>query len=629
MAGTCADINECTAGTDDCDGAPVAPCTNTTGSFTCSCPGGFAGTGRGASGCLYTDPSLVSLVPSAGTLSPAFVGATTMYTLTLPADTASMTLTPSVAFPAHATIRVNGSVVPSGSASASVIVSAFAPTPLTIVVTTDSGATRTYTVVVRPVSGRSPMYVKASNTDAADYFGYAIALSADGSTLAVGAHNEDSSATGVGGDQTSNAASTAGAVYIYTRAGAGWSQQAYVKGSNTDAGDAFGLSLALSADGATLAVAAFGEDSNATGIGGDQSNNSASDGGAVYVYSRAGTAWSQQAYVKASNTGAGDRFGTSLALSADGATLAVGADHEASSATGIGGNQTNNDATSAGAVYLYSRAGATWSQQAYVKSSNTDAGDYFGVSLALSADGSTLAVGAYHEASSATGIGGDQANDSASWAGAVYVYTRVGATWSQQAYVKASNTGASDRFGSSVALSADGATLAVGAVYEDSNATGIGGDQSNNSASDGGAVYVYIRSGVVWTQQAYVKASNTGTGDQFGWRVAVSADGSTLAVSAPTEDSNATGIGGNQTNNSASEAGAVYVYTRAGAAWSPQAYVKASNTGAGDWFGSSLALSADGATTAVGAFGENSNATGIGGDQTNNTASGAGAVYVY
>ncbi len=126
-------------------------------------------------------------------------------------------------------------------------------------------------------------------------------------------------------------------------------------------------------------------------------------------------------------------------------------------------------------------------------------------------------------------------------------------------YAKASNTDAGDRFGWAVSLAADGNTLAVGAVFEDSNATGIDGD-ANNGAFDAGAVYVFTRSGSSWFQQAYVKASNTGTGDQFGSAVSLAADGNTLAVGAVNEDSNATGVNGDQTNNSAPNSGAVYLY---------------------------------------------------------------------
>jgi hypothetical protein len=124
----------------------------------------------------------------------------------------------------------------------------------------------------------------------------------------------------------------------------------------------------------------------------------------------------------------------------------------------------------------------------YVKASNTGAGDQFGFSVALSGDGNTLAVGAYFEDSSTTGIDSTP-NDLATDAGAVYVYTRTAGAWSQQAYVKASNTGAGDLFGLSVALSGDGNTLAVGAIDEDSSTTGID-STPNDLAANAGAVYV-------------------------------------------------------------------------------------------------------------------------------------------
>lgn len=623
--GICFDVDECALGTDDCDRDPPAACANTPGSFTCACPPGFTGTAHAAAGCLLSDPSLASLVQSAGALSPAFASATTTYTLALPPGTPSLTLTPSVGYPAHATITVNGVTVPSGTASAPIALTGFAPVVVVVTVTTESGATRTHTVVV----GRGSAYLKASNTGAGDGFGGRVALSADGSTLAVGAIYEDSSASGVGGDQTNNAAVDSGAVYVFTRVGAAWSQQAYVKASNTNAGDQFGYAVALSADGATLAVGARGEASNATGIGGDQTNNALVNAGAVYVFARVGTAWSQQVYVKASNTGASDFFGLALALSADGSTLAVGAHGEASSAMGVGGDQASNGAANAGAVYVFARSGTAWSQEAYLKASNTAVSGFFGYAVALSSDGSTIAVGAYGENSNATGVGGDQMNSLATRAGAAYVFARVGTNWSQQAYIKASNTDAGDYFGRAVALSADGSTLAVSAIFEASNATGVGGDETNNGATDSGAVYVFTRAGTSWSQQAYVKASNTGMGDLFGAPVALSADGSMLAVGVNLEASNATGIDGDQTNNAAYQAGAVYAFTRVGSAWSQQAYIKASNTNAYDHFGYAVAFSSDGSTFAVGAASEASNATGIGGDQTNNAASSAGAVYVY
>jgi len=481
-------------------------------------------------------------------------------------------------------------------------------------------------------------YVKAFNTGSGgsgDRFGESVALSTDGTTLAVGALYEDSSALGIGGNEADDAANNAGAVYIYVREGMGtWSQQAYVKASNTDSGDRFGESVALSGDGTTLVVGAPFEDSSALGIEGDEADNSADNAGAVYVYVREGIGtWSQQAYVKASNTDSADSFGNSVALSGDGITLAVGALYEDSSALGIGGNEADDSTENAGAVYVYVRDGmGTWSHQAYVKASNTDSGDRFGHNVTLSGDGTILAVGAPNEDGSAQGIGGDEADDSASNAGAVYVYVRDGmGTWSQREYVKASNTDSGDYFGHSVALGEDGSTLAVGAPFEGSSALGIGGDEADDSAGASGAVYVYVQDGMgSWSQQAYVKASNTDSVDYFGYSVGLSGDGTILAVGAPYEDSSAQGIGGNEADDAANNAGAVYMYVRGGmGTWSQQAYVKASNTDSEDRFGYRVALSGDGTTLAVGAYGEDSSSTGIGSDEADDSASNAGAVYLY
>ncbi len=471
-------------------------------------------------------------------------------------------------------------------------------------------------------------YVKASNTEALDSFGTSVALSGDGGTLAVGAPFEASGSTGIN-SVPDEAASNAGAVYVYARIAGAWAQQAYVKASNTETGDSFGSSVALSADGNTLAVGAPQEDGGSNGIN-NPSNEAAPDAGAVYVYTRAAGTWSQQAYVKASNADAGDNFGKSVALSGDGNTLAVGAPFEAGSSIGIN-NAPDDSAADAGAAYVYSRTGGTWSQQAYVKASNTEAGDRFGTSVALSGDGNTLAVGAPLEDSGSTGIN-NPPDELAVAAGAAYVYTRVAGTWSQQAYVKASNAEASDNFGKSVALSGDGNTLAIGAPAEASGTTGIN-SIPNEADFDAGAVYVYTRIASTWSQQAYVKASNTEAFNEFGTSVALSGDGSALAVGAQLESGSGAGIGSGTGPSSVQSpstrfAGAAYFYTRAGGTWSQRSYVKASNTGAFDFFGNSVALSGDGNTLAVGALSESSSSTGIS-STPNESAPGAGAAYLY
>ena len=464
-------------------------------------------------------------------------------------------------------------------------------------------------------------YVKASNPGAGDSFGRAIALSADGNTLAVTAIFEDSSTTGLNTSADENAAD-AGAVYVFVRSGSGWTQQAYIKPSNTGTGDNFGRAVALSGDGNTLAVTAPWEDSSTTGVN-TTPDESASEAGAVYVFIRTAGVWSQQAYIKPSNAGVFDFFGDAVALSADGNTLAVGAAFEDSSTTGV--NSTPNaQADTSGAVYVFTRSGTAWSQEAYIKASNTGSFDFFGLKVALSADGNTLAVGAPGEDSGTTGVNSAPDENAAS-AGAVYVFTRSAGMWSQQAYIKASNTGAGDFFGIAVALSADANTLAVGAFSEDSGTTGVN-SAPGESAVNAGAVYVFTRSAAVWSQQAYIKASNTEGGDFFGGAVALNADGNTLAVGAEGEDSSTIGVNG-APNESGGLSGAVYVFTLNSGVWSQQAFVKASNTSS-DRFGVSVALSADGNTLVVGADLEDSSTTGVN-STPNEAAADAGAVYLY
>src|SRR5690606_21382261 len=128
-------------------------------------------------------------------------------------------------------------------------------------------------------------------------------------------------------------------------------------------------------------------------------------------------AWFQRAYLQAAESNAGDEFGSAVAIS--GRTAAVGAPREDGGAAGIDGDASSNDLSAAGAVYLFEADDdGNWSQIAYVKASNVDAGDFFGASVAL--DGGRLAVGAPGESSST----GDPDDDTADGSGAVYVFER-------------------------------------------------------------------------------------------------------------------------------------------------------------------------------------------------------------
>jgi hypothetical protein len=299
-------------------------------------------------------------------------------------------------------------------------------------------------------------------------------------------------------------------------------------------------------------VGASSESSSATGVDSNQSDNSALFSGAAYVFMRSGNTWSQQAYLKASNAGEDDGFGSSVAIAGD--TAVIGAWGENSGAIGVNGDQSDNSTIASGAAYVFTRSGNTWSQQAYLKASNTEKFDFFGESVSIADN--TIVVGAWGEDSSAIGVNGNQSDNSTIASGAAYVFTRSGNTWSQQAYLKASNTEDRHFFGSSVAIT--GNTIVIGASHESSNATGIDGNQSDNSAFGAGAVYVFSRSDSAWSQQAYLKASNT-EDDEFGSSVAISGD--TVVVGAAAEDSNATEINGDQSDNSAESAGAAYVFT--------------------------------------------------------------------
>jgi hypothetical protein len=199
--------------------------------------------------------------------------------------------------------------------------------------------------------------------------------------------------------------------------------------------------------------------------------------------------------------------------------------------------------------------------------SNAEDSDSWGVSLALNSDGSTLALGSVDEDCEATGVNppgcDDEGLGSAGGSmGAVAVFVRAGTTWTQQAYLKASNTGVEDWFGIKLALSGNGDVLAVAAALEDSAAQGINGRQDDDSAVDAGAVYLFRRTGTTWAQDAYVKSTHNEAFDEFGNSVALSADGRALVVSARGEDGGSPGVNGDETDNSVDESGAAYVFTR-------------------------------------------------------------------
>jgi uncharacterized membrane protein len=243
--------------------------------------------------------------------------------------------------------------------------------------------------------------------------------------------------------------------------------------------------------------------------------------------------------LKASNAEAYDHFGYAVGISGD--AIVVGANFEAGDSASTAASP-NNNAAEAGAAYVFTRSGSTWTQQAYLKAFNADGADRFGTAVAISGD--TVIVGANWEAGDETSTAASPNNDG-HLAGAVYVYVRSGSTWTQQAYLKASNAGTGgDEFGTAVGISSD--TIVVGAPERSGAA---------------GAAYVFTRSGTTWTEQAYLEASNFAdeSVDNFGFSVAVYGD--TIVVGAPYEDGDSASTAASP-NVDATDAGAAYVHTQ-------------------------------------------------------------------
>jgi hypothetical protein len=300
--------------------------------------------------------------------------------------------------------------------------------------------------------------------------------------------------------------------------------QSFVQYSSGAASDQFGYSCALSSDGATAIVGQYGD---------------ISFQGTAVVFIRSGKTWTEQALLSQSTGAASDNFGTSVALSSDGNTAICGVPYRG--------------ATNTGAAVVFTRSGATWTQQAVLTYSVAAADDLFGYSVALSSDGNTAICGA-----PTSGAGN----------GRSVVFTRSGATWTQQANLTYSAGAAGDYFGWSVDLSSDGNTAIVGAYGDDS--------------SKGSAV-IFIRSGVTWTEQATLRYSAAANADNFGTSVALSSDGNTAIAGAPYADPGGLSI-----------AGLIVVFTRSEVTWTEQAALTYSGKANNDKFGYSVSLSGDG-----------------------------------
>ncbi len=384
-----------------------------------------------------------------------------------------------------------------------------------------------YPVTVDPMWTQQGILVAADGAEG-DSFGTAVAI--DGDTAVIGA-----------AQKTVGMNSHQGQAYVFVRSGTAWSQQAVLSDSATGAADdMFGTAVAVSGD--TVLVGAYNKQVGAY-----------PQQGQAYVFVRSGTSWRQQAVLLDSATGAAfDQFGRSVALGGD--TAVIGA---------LGKNV--GAAARQGQAYVFVRSGTSWSQQAVlVDSVDGKDNDQFGASVAVSGD--TVVIGA-NEKSIGAALGQGQA----------YVYVRSGTSWTQQAVLTDSVTGAFlDEFGHAVAISGD--TIVIGASRK-----------TVGTHTLQGQAYVFARTGTTWRLESVLLDKALGESqDFFGTSVAV--DGDIAVIGAPLK-----AVGGSMWQ------GQSYVYVRSGTAWSQDAVLVDSAAGAAqDFFGGSVALS--GKTVIIGAF---------------------------
>lgn len=356
---------------------------------------------------------------------------------------------------------------------------------------------------------------------------YGLAVSVDATTILAGSSNDDDKGT------------NAGKAVVFVRSDLRWVQQAKLLASDGAAGDNFGLAIGLSANGNTALIGSPNDDT-------PQANR-----GSAYVFIRTGTIWTQQAKLLALDGTTNDNFGFSVSLSADGSTAAIGATSKAG-----GGN-----------AYIFVRSGVTWSQQAKLAASDRAAGDQFGNAISLSSDGNTVLIGATADAAPATGQG------------SAYVFIKSGVTtWSQQAKLVAVDGLANDQFGFDVSLSGDGTTALIGAEWDDT------------VSIDRGSAYVFVKSGVTWSQQAKLVVSDGLANDQFGYSVSLSANGNKAVIGMPLDD---IGLSTDQ--------GSAYVFARVGTSWNQEQKLVVADGAPVDNLGERVVISPDAQFVVLGA----------------------------
>lgn len=414
--------------------------------------------------------------------------------------------------------------------------------------------------------------VVASDRGAEDIFGR-VAISGD--YAIVGAQAEDEDATG------GNTLSNAGAAYILKKNAGTWTLVQKIVASDRGANDSFGHRVAISGD--YVIVSSMFDDEDATG------GNTLGGSGSSYIFQNIAGTWLQVKKIVASDRDAGDTFGSSVAIS--GTYAIVGARSESEDASG------ENTLDMAGSAYVFKNNNGNWNQVQKIVASERGASDWFGWSVAMSGD--YAIIGAQREDHDV--LEGNMVFE----AGSAYIFHNVAGTWSQVQKIVASDRGSQDRFGWDVAISDNHAI--VGAYWEDEDLEGA------NHLTDAGSAYIFKNFAGSWLEIQKIVASDRGYEDFFGHSVAISGD--YIVVGAMFEDEGTPG------SLSFSDAGSAYIYRNVSGNWTEVQKIAAEDREDYDWFGTSVAISAD--YVFVGALNEDEDALG------GNSISNAGSVYIF
>lgn len=376
-------------------------------------------------------------------------------------------------------------------------------------------------------------------------FGQAVAISSDGSRVAVGSPAENSAR---------------GSAYVFLRTGNSWALEQKIANPAAGNSDQFGISVSFDSNATRVAIGANG--STVSGV---------SACGSVYIFVRSGTSWSQEQQISASDKASTDLFGYSAELDSDATRIVVGA--YGSDPAGVSG---------AGAAYIFVRAGSVWTQEQKLTATSPASSDSYGYDVDIDSTGTRCIVG-----SMLMNPGG--VNDS----GAIEIWTRSGTVWTREQQISASDKAASDQFGYKISIDSSGSTIASCAASAD-----VGG------ITNAGAVYIFVRSGAVWSQQAKLGPSDPVSTLTFGYSACLDATGNMLVACSYSPASNALS--------------AAYIFDRAGSTWTQRAKVNGSDEANADRYGWDSAISSDGTRMIIGAYQKNSS-----------PSTAVGAAYIY